>query len=273
MDKSVHIQDTEAFVGHGRFIVSNTLCPLGSVSESTLSYTNQQERSLTSASLKMYSNFFTLNLFPFKYNMNTIVLWSYPGSKIPLILQDLRRILTRTSCKSLQETYKIAYKTYYKISCHDVFQDSCQDSYKISKLLCHGASRNTDANNGHFEPEYNYILEHQLHQSEKLGNLVDIMMKVRLQLLAIIGKMIWDWTSVHIYFSGAAIFSNFAQNGRRPKLARSCCRCTQKNGPSKPAVKESIHDANRRPLNWNYAPRFVKIFYCFSRFVHTLKAD
>ncbi len=36
----------------------------------------------------------------------------YPGSKIPLILQ---------------ETYKIAYKTSYKISC----QDSCQDSSKI----------------------------------------------------------------------------------------------------------------------------------------------
>ncbi len=43
-----------------------------------------------------------------------------PGSKIPLILQDLRRILTRKSCKSLQETYKIAYKTSYKIPCQDV---------------------------------------------------------------------------------------------------------------------------------------------------------
>ncbi len=43
-----------------------------------------------------------------------------PGSKIPLILQDLRGILTRTSCKSLQETYKT----------------SCQDSYQLfSKIL------------------------------------------------------------------------------------------------------------------------------------------
>ena len=42
-----------------------------------------------------------------------------PGSKIT-ILQDFRRILTRTSCKSLQESSNIASKTAYKISCEDV---------------------------------------------------------------------------------------------------------------------------------------------------------
>ncbi len=42
-----------------------------------------------------------------------------PGWKIPLILQDLRRNLARTSCKSLQESSKTSYKT----SCQDVFQD------------------------------------------------------------------------------------------------------------------------------------------------------
>ena len=45
-----------------------------------------------------------------------------PGSKTPLNLQDLRRILTRTSCEGLQETYKVAYKTVYKTSCQDSYQ-------------------------------------------------------------------------------------------------------------------------------------------------------
>ena len=66
---------------------------------------------------------------------------SYPGSKIPLILQGLRRILARTSCKSSQETYKIASKIAYKISCPDVLPRFFQDltrCYKIKKLLSAG---------------------------------------------------------------------------------------------------------------------------------------
>ncbi len=68
---------------------------------------------------------------PFTPNFLIIFRLGYSGSKIPLILQDLRRILKRTSCKSLQETYKIASKTAYKISC----QDSCQGSSKILQDL------------------------------------------------------------------------------------------------------------------------------------------
>ncbi len=44
-----------------------------------------------------------------------------PGSKVPGILQNLRRIFTWTYFKSLQETYKIASKTAYKVPCQDVF--------------------------------------------------------------------------------------------------------------------------------------------------------
>ena len=70
----------------------------------------------------------------------------YPGSKIPLNLQDLRRILTRTSCKSLQETYKIVSKTVHKISAKtDVlprflprFFQGLTRTYKINKLLSPG---------------------------------------------------------------------------------------------------------------------------------------
>ncbi len=39
----------------------------------------------------------------------------YPSSKVPLILKDLGTVLTRTSSKSLQATYKIASKTASKI--------------------------------------------------------------------------------------------------------------------------------------------------------------
>ncbi len=59
----------------------------------------------------------------------------FPGSKIPLILQDLRRILTRTSRKSLQETYKIASKTAYKISWEDVLPGFFQDLTRSYKIL------------------------------------------------------------------------------------------------------------------------------------------
>ena len=51
----------------------------------------------------------------------------YPGSKILLILQDFRRILIRTSCKSLQETYKI--------SCQDILPRLFQDFTRSNKIL------------------------------------------------------------------------------------------------------------------------------------------
>ncbi len=60
---------------------------------------------------------------------------SVPGSKIPLILQDLRRNLTRTSCKSLQESSKTSYKTSAKTAYKILAKTSCQDSYKISQDL------------------------------------------------------------------------------------------------------------------------------------------
>ncbi len=56
-----------------------------------------------------------------------------PGSKIPPILKDLRKILTRTSRKRLQETYKTASKTAYKISCQDVKPRFLPGSSKISQ--------------------------------------------------------------------------------------------------------------------------------------------
>ncbi len=75
-----------------------------------------------------------------------------PGSKILLLLQDLRRILTRTSCKILRETYKIASKMAYKISCQDalprllqIFFPDFTRSYKLNKLFSSG--RTTDPTN------------------------------------------------------------------------------------------------------------------------------
>ena len=61
----------------------------------------------------------------------TCFLKGHPGSNIPLILQDLRRILTRTYCKSLQETYKIASKTPSKTSNKIPRRNSCHGSSKI----------------------------------------------------------------------------------------------------------------------------------------------
>ena len=61
-----------------------------------------------------------------------------PGVRGLLIFYDLKRRLTRTTCKSLQETYKMSYKilvkTSYKILVKTsykilvkILQDSCQD--------------------------------------------------------------------------------------------------------------------------------------------------
>ncbi len=56
--------------------------------------------------------------------LSTVKNFQYkPGSKIALILHDLRRILARTRCKSLQETYKKASKTSCKVSCQTSYHD------------------------------------------------------------------------------------------------------------------------------------------------------
>ncbi len=52
-----------------------------------------------------------------------------PGLRSLLILQDLIRNLTITSCKSLQETYKIASKTAYKILEHEKFHNKFKTMY------------------------------------------------------------------------------------------------------------------------------------------------
>ncbi len=43
--------------------------------------------------------------------------------------------LTRTSCKSVQETYKIASQTSYKISCQDVLPRFLQDLTRLTNSL------------------------------------------------------------------------------------------------------------------------------------------
>ena len=84
-----------------------------------------------------------------------------PGSKTPLILQDLRRIPIRTSCKALQETYKISCQDVllrFAPRSYKILQDSHQDalprlllrffkdltrSYKINKLPSSGITSET----------------------------------------------------------------------------------------------------------------------------------
>ena len=54
-----------------------------------------------------------------------------PGWKIPLILEDLRRNLTRTSCSCLGKNLgKILAKILAKTSCKTSYQDSYQDFYQ-----------------------------------------------------------------------------------------------------------------------------------------------
>ena len=64
--------------------------------------------------------------FVLKYSENTILCFirncfaTDPGIRSLLIFYDLKRRLTRTTCKSLQETYKIASKILAKTSCQDL---------------------------------------------------------------------------------------------------------------------------------------------------------
>ena len=63
---------------------------------------------------------------------------NFPGLRSLLIFYDLKRRLTRTTCKSLQETYKMSCQDVLPKRLAKTHAKILQDSYKISKLLSPG---------------------------------------------------------------------------------------------------------------------------------------